>query len=130
MVKLLSKDITIDTNNYKELLNVIEKFVNDKDFIMNSEKNGSNKIFIIYDRKMESGVNIGIIDVFMGRNFLPERLRIVIKINKESNNININVKGDVLMLDWNLINDKPKRRDRIRLELLVDELIRKIIEIN
>ena len=32
-----------------------------------------------------------------------------------------------MMLDWNLIEHKPKRRDQIRLEILIEDLIIRII---
>lgn len=123
---MIKKNILLEINQYTEVCNIIREFVDKRDMILEEKKN-NHVIFTIFDRKFESGALVGMLDMFASRNLLPKRLRIIIEIYEKNNRLNIDVNGDVMMLDWNLVEHIPKRRDQIRLEILIEDLISRII---
>jgi hypothetical protein len=124
------ENIILEKNQQKKIINIVKDFVENRGFILEEQKKNNSDVIIIYDRKPESSSTIGIIDMFMGRNFLPKRMRIILKIREEDNKTYLNIKNHVMMLDWNLVEDRPRRRDKIRLELLTDGLIKKILDLH
>jgi len=126
---MFEEKIMLDLGQMQEFTNMVKEFVENRNIILEEEKSNNYYLFTIYDRKPESSSFIGIIDMFMGRNFLPKRLRIQLKVLEEYDKILINLTSNVVMLDWNLIDDKPRRRDQIRLELLTEDLVKKILKL-
>jgi hypothetical protein len=125
---MIKKNIILEKNQYDELCKIINTFA-DKRYIISEEKKNSKTIYTIFDRKAESGVLVGMLDMFTSRTLIPKRFRIIVEIYEIYDRLDINISGDVLMLDWNIVEHNPKRRDQIRLENILEDLIIKINKI-
>lgn len=66
------------------------------------------------------------VDLFLGRNLPPKRIRLTPKIVEEEESVLVNLIGDVMMIDWNIVDDRPKKRDTMRRDLLFGELLDQI----
>jgi hypothetical protein len=125
---MIKKNIILEKNQYDEVCNIIKTFA-DKRYIISEEKKNSKTIYTIFDRKVESGAFVGMLDMFTSRSLIPKRFRIMIEIYERYNRLNIDLNGDVMMLDWNIVEHNPKRRDQIRLENIIEDLVIKINKI-
>ena len=125
---MIKKNIILKKNQYDELSNLI-KNVADRRYVIYEEKSNNKTTYTIFDREVESGLFVGMLDMFTSRNFIPNRFRIIIEISERSDILNINISGDVMMLDWNIVEHSPKRRDQIRLENILEDFMIKISKI-
>lgn len=123
---MISKQISFKKEKYYNILDTIRNFSNIRDYILNESKYGSKYIFTIYDRKYESGMFINMAETFLGNYILPERIMLTVKVFQTDKNIDVDIRGDVVMRNWNLINDRPKRRDFIRCANILEDFVKQL----
>lgn len=123
---MISKQISFKKEKYYNILDTIRNFSNIRDYILNESKYGSKYIFTIYDRKYESGMFINMAETFLGNYILPERIMLTVKVFQTDKKINVDIRGDVVMRNWNLINDRPKRRDFIRCANILEDFVKQL----
>jgi hypothetical protein len=123
---MISKQISFKKEKYYNILETIRNLSKIKGYILNESKYGSKYIFTIYDRKYESGMFINMAETFLGNYILPERIMLTVKVFQTDKKINVDIRGDVVMRNWNLINDKPKRRDFIRCVTILEDFVKQL----
>lgn len=123
---MISKQISFKKEKYYNILDTIRNFSNIRDYILNESKYGSKYTFTIYDRKYESGMFINMAETFLGNYILPERIMLTVKVFQTDKKINVDIRGDVVMRNWNLINDRPKRRDFIRCANILEDFVKQL----
>jgi hypothetical protein len=126
VIRMENKKIYISDDKYSEFLDKIRDFSERRHYILKGKKGSDKDIFVIYDREVVSGVLVGMIDTFMGRYLLPQRIRLTIEIMKKEKKIEVNLRGDVMMIDWDIVDDRPTKRNVMRCNFLLDELIYEI----
>jgi len=124
--KMISEQISFKKEKYYNILDTIRNFSNIRDYILNESKYGSKYIFTIYDRKYESCMFINMAETFLGNYILPERIMLTVKVFQTDKKINVNIRGDVVMKNWNLKNDRPKRRDFIRCANILEDFVKQL----
>jgi len=117
------KQISFGGKQFSDLCDAIRNFSEMRSYILSEGKKGSEYMFTIYDRKSESGMFMNMVDIFIGHYLIPERSMLTVKIIQRDNTIDVTVRCDVVMSDWNIINNRPKIRDTIRSEILLENFL-------
>lgn len=123
---MIRKQISFKKEKYYNILDTIRNFSKIRGYILSESKYGSKYIFTIYDRKYESGMFINMAETFLGNYILPERIMLTVKVFQTDKKINVDIRGDVVMRNWNLINDRPKRRDFIRCANILEDFVKQL----
>lgn len=123
---MFTKTIYIEKDKYDILINLIRDFANKKSYTLTEQVKESKHIFAIYNSYFDSVAVINALEMMMGSSLIPERIRIIGVISRTQNNLEVTVKGEVLMNLFNYVNDKPRKMDALRCEDLFNEFIKKI----
>ena len=117
------KQISFGGKQFSDLCDAIRNFSEMRSYILSEGERGSEYMFTIYDRKSESGMFMNMMDIFVGHYLIPERNMLTVKIIQKDNTIDVTVRCDVVMSDWNIINNRPNIRDAIRCERLLGNFL-------
>jgi hypothetical protein len=123
---MISKNITIEPEKQEKLLQTIREYAKNRNYVLREEIEENKHIFAIYDRERDRATFTSTLQVFLGNSLIPERIRLKGSILKTNSSLEVNVRGDVMMNEFNYINDRPKRRDALRCETIFDNFINKI----
>ena len=123
---MISSKIYIEKSNNPQLLDTIRNFVKNRGFVLRENINHSMHVFTIYDKEVKSGVFVDMSNMFFFCHLIPQRIRLLIKTIEKEKYIEISLKGDIMMLEWDIIDDRPRKRDVIRCELSFNELVKQI----
>jgi hypothetical protein len=129
MNPMISKTLLIDQEKEEVLKDAIREFAERTGYILTEEVEDSGHIFTIYNRKKDSGMFMSTLQIFVGSSFMPERIRIMCSIKPKENTLEVAVRGDVMMNEFNYVNDRPKRRDKLRCEDLFEFFTNKVIDV-
>lgn len=117
------KQISFGGKQFSDLCDAIRNFSEMRSYILSEGEKGSEYTFTIYDRKSESGMFMNMVDIFIGHYLIPGRSMLTAKIIQRINTIDVTVRCDVVMSDWNIINNRPNIRDTIRSEILLENFL-------
>ena len=123
---MFTKTISIEKGKYDILINLIRDFADKKSYKLTEQIEEPKHIFAIYNSYFESVAMINALEMMVGSSLIPERIRIISVISRTQNNLEVTVKGEVLMNLFNYVNDKPRKMDALRCEDLFNEFIKKI----
>jgi len=113
---------------YQNILDTINNYVKRKGYILGKNKD-EEYIYSIYDRDREKDIVSNIMDIFVGSSFFLERIRLKINITIKNDSIDIIINGDVMMRNWDIINDRPHKRDIVRCKNQLNEFIEELEKI-
>ena len=123
---MISKNFTLEPEKQDKLLHAIREFAKNRNYVLKEKVEGNKLIFAIYDRERERATFMNTLQVFMGNALIPERIRLKGSILKTNSSLEVNLRGDVIMNEFNYVNDRPRRRDALRCETIFDDFINKI----
>ena len=123
---MFTKTIYIEKDKYAILLNSIRDFADKKNYKLTEQVEELKHIFAIYNSYFESIAVINALEMMVGSSLIPERIRIMGIISWTHNNLEVMVKGEILMNLFNYVNDKPRKMDALRCEDLFNKFIKKI----
>lgn len=126
---MISKTITMEPEKLKILLDTIRGFAERRDHILREEVKGPKHTFAIYDRDVQSGILFNSLEMFVGNSLIPERIRLKGTIFRTRTGLEVTVRGDVIMNEYNTVNDRSRRRDALRCKALFEVFIDKITSI-
>lgn len=113
---MMAEKILVYNKDISEVVSDIKSYADKRSYHYNCVESETEYVMEIYDRKFESSSVLNMMDMFTGNYLLPERIKLTVKLLKNQDSIEINVKGDVVMNEVNVINDSPKKRDKYRCE--------------
>jgi len=126
---MINQEIIIKKNKLDQLLNILRKFAKKRKYILFENIENSTFTFIIYDKKVEHGGLIDFMDLFIGRSLISQRIRININIIELHDDIKILIRGDVMIPGLDVVDNKPKKRDIIKCEILFKDIIEEVINL-
>jgi hypothetical protein len=106
-----------------EISDSITDFAKKRHYIIEERPDEIYRIFTIYERKPDSHFSNMIAQTFGGSLMIDDRIRIIVKLKKNGEDLESEVTGNVLLSDWELVNDRPRRKDVIKLKVAVGEII-------
>jgi hypothetical protein len=106
-----------------EISDSIIGFAKKRHYIIEERSDEIDRIFTIYERKPDSHFSNMMAQAFGGSLMIDDRIRIIVKLKKIGEDLESEVTGDVLLSDWELVNDRPKRKDVLKLKVALEEII-------
>jgi len=126
---MIGQEIIIKKNKLDQLLNILRKFAKKRKYILFENIENSTYTFTIYDKNVEHGGLIDFMDLFIGRSLILQRIRININIIELHDDIKILIRGDVMIPGLDVVDNKPKKRDIIKCEILFKDIIEEVINL-
>ena len=129
---MVTEKILIYNKNIYDIIDEIKLYANKRGYYYNCVESNSEYVMEIYDRKVESSSLLNMMDMFIGNYLLPERIKLTINMLINNNSIEININGNIVMNELNVINHSPNKRDKNRCEDILNnftEYIKRIYKI-
>lgn len=123
---MLDNTIKIDLEKKDILLNTIREFAEKRGYVLREKVAEPKHLLVIYNRQPESSFLLSTLEIIGGNSLLPDRVRLESIITEIEDQLEVSVKGDVMMKEINYVNKRPSKRDVLRCEDVFEAFIKKI----
>ena len=119
---MINASFSLERVSPSDFIILIKNFVERSHYILEEHSNEVEHIFTICERKPDSPSFSIWTQTVMGGFMVSDRIRLTVKLKQIGDGLEAEVTGDVLFNDLELINDRPKRKDVMRLEIAMKKL--------
>jgi hypothetical protein len=123
---VFERSLTVEKTKYPLILDTVRSFARMREYALDETVEDDRFTFTLVDRKADSALGISA-RVFFGGYFAPQRIRItVVGATTVERGVAVSVRGDVLMSEWNTVDDRPRRGDARRCERISEDLVERL----
>jgi hypothetical protein len=124
---LVRKVVLGDGGKSALVVDALRKFASAREYTIKEKVEGDRFTVVVIDRKQSSSLGLSATRVFFGGYFELKRTRITVTGDRaDGGGVEVTVRGDTLLSDWNGVDGSPRRGDVLRCERIFEEVVARI----
>jgi hypothetical protein len=121
------RKVVLDGGKSPLVVDALRRFASAREYTIEEKVEGDRFTVVVIDRKQSSSLGLSATRVFFGGYFELKRIRITVTGDRtDGGGVEVTVRGDSLLSEWNVVDGSPRRGDVLRCERIFEEVVARI----